>query len=97
MARADYIAVIGETDYPPTEEMWEELEAEINQVKRDFGVPGMTDLDALRTDAAGGRIMDWMQRHKLESPSYTSSSTRPTVAAHRAPGGPPRGDMISRE
>jgi hypothetical protein len=65
MTRADYLVAVGDTEHPPTEQMWQELEAEINQIKRTGDVPGLTDREALATDSGTQAIAAWKLRNNL--------------------------------
>ena len=65
MSRAEFMTGIGPVEHPPSEAMWEALEAQMSQVKRASGVPGMTDAEALATDAGQQAITAWKRRNKL--------------------------------
>lgn len=65
MSRADYAAAVGPTDYPPTEDMWKELEVEIEAL-RPLSPSGATDAQLLDTVAGKQIVFEWRQRHKLD-------------------------------
>ena len=65
MSRADKLVAIGDTDHPPTEAMWEELEAEVVQIKRAAGFAHIHDRQALATDPAQQAIEAWERTNKL--------------------------------
>lgn len=45
--------------------MWEELEAEVREIKKAEGIGFLTDREALATDAVQQAIMAWKRRNKL--------------------------------
>ena len=64
MSRAAFMLVVGGTDHYPTEAQWEELEDEIDKLRKGPKV-GATDLELLRTEAGQQAVTAWREKHRL--------------------------------
>lgn len=65
MTRAALMEIIGPTDHSPSEAMLEELEAEIDVLRKE-GFYGATEAQLLDTVRVRRVIADWKLRHQLE-------------------------------
>lgn len=65
VTRSDLMAVIGPRDHSPSEAVLEELEAELEVLRRER-IHGIDDRDLFDSAAARRLVVRWKLRHKLE-------------------------------